>query len=1354
MAAATNGGSSTAEGLSPAQQLLAKHKADEAHTVQVEDVVDEDDIQHPPPSATHAPTNEPNAVAGAAAPMSEVAKGKQKAVEPQEQPKQQSAPRLNTDSEEAFPALGPPKGRAPPPVAQVWGKKPAIVSLNGNKASVNGKTPSSTTSSRPGTPASTVNGSAGQPGVALPGRHVERITFTPRQLKDPKDMRKPIPQLLQEINKKSKAKVTIREGMGGVRVLEGTGPVDAVREALREIATQIGAKQAVTVAVPASVRAQIIGRGGATIQAMSKRTGAKIQVPKQEQLAAPVEDDDDATIDVTIEGDPVAAELARREIEQIVNEKTGSVNYRLRDIPPEFYPFLAGPRNAGLSRFANSGDVRVNIPHYHTWRDNAPAQPAARGAPAAFTPQSSLPIHISGDRLAAQQARDQIQREVEALRRQLTTEEMPVERGKHQFILGDEGDALHDFMEETGCSIIMPPSDEDSEYLYVIGPADRIQGGVDKVMDLASSMALTNVDVARQHANAPRGGFTHARNLTRYLQQRQAVADLEKRHNARIVLPSGQSSAPWEVYSREGKDGMRARQEIMDLIKAHPPSRVHPMDVHPFFHQQLQEREAAKIRREHGVHLVFPDGPDGDPVLLVYEKPGSPSGYEFPRQQPTAAEIQEHQQAIELARKYLEELIRAHEEIVSRDIEAEAKFHPKVQRFVNQEQQGLPQNQYPVQLLFGQPARPQLQRTPTGSFVLRGPSSAVDDMNAKILAFLEQAEKDELERSYTTNFEFPQKFANLLIGRRGDNINKLREQFDVDIQVQDGKVELKGPQAKCAACKNHILSQAKKWEDEATHTITVKPEYHRDLIGQKGSQVNRLQERYNVRINFPRTSAAGDDDAATESSVKNVRQQAPDQVVIRGPSKGVNEAKSELLDLLNYLMDNSYVATVSVAQSQIPQLIGSGGREMDALRAQTGCQIDVPPAKDADASGRVEIRIKGNKKKVEETKKIIQDRSKEFDNNVTRTIEVDKKHHRAIIGAGGGFRSAHSTLNNTNKYTGANIHRIVSSAGGPEDARAAARMVKFPPAGTDSNTIRVEGPQAIVDKIIAAIESHVRQKEGEVSESMEVPPEQHRLLIGRGGETRRSIESKFNVSVDIPRQGTTGPARSMIKVTGSSEGVPQAQEHIFKLLKEQEGETIQVPRKYHHAITEDGRIFRRLRDEHRVSVDHGGVELPPRPSSTRGAKRRVNGSSAMPLITDDAPSAQDAHSWEVVDAAGAEGQDDGHVPWILRGPPSNVAKARAHIEAALRKAQTPSATGFLILPDPKVYRYVIGPKGATINDIRERTGCKINVPKQGEKDAEEGIEIIGSKEGVEQARDLILEAVKNGGQGSGGARRG
>lgn len=319
-------------------------------------------------------------------------------------------------------------------------------------------------------------------------------------------------------------------------------------------------------------------------------------------------------------------------------------------------------------------------------------------------------------------------------------------------------------------------------------------------------------------------------------------------------------------------------------------------------------------------------------------------------------------------------------------------------------------------------------------------------------------------------------------------------------------------------------------------------------------------------------------------------------------------------------------------------------------------------------------------------------------------------------------------------------------------------MVRFPPAGSESNTIRIEGRPEIVDKIVSTIEGFAQQRENEVSESMEVPPEHHRLLIGRGGETRRSIEAKFNVSIDIPRQGTMGPSRSMIKVTGSSDNVQKTQEYIYQLLKEQEGTTIQIPRRLHHKVADEGRIFRRLKDDHRISVDHGGHEVPPRPSvgyAGVGTRPRVNESGAiMPLITDEPGSRENAHRWQIIDLSAEGGDDeDGDIPWILRGPPENVKKAQSLIQAALERAHRPSYTGFLVLPDPKVYRKVVGPRGATINEIRERTGCRIQVPKQGDANAAEGIEIVGSKEGVEEAKDLILEAILGGGNTGAGAPR-
>ena len=278
-------------------------------------------------------------------------------------------------------------------------------------------------------------------------------------------------------------------------------------------------------------------------------------------------------------------------------------------------------------------------------------------------------------------------------------------------------------------------------------------------------------------------------------------------------------------------------------------------------------------------------------------------------------------------------------------------------------------------------------------------------MISRINEFVIAEKQDELERGYTTSFDFPQKYANFLIGKRGETINKLREEFDVDIQVNEGKVDLKGPKAKTEAAKARILALSKKLEDEATHVLKIKPQYHRELIGARGSQVNRLQDRYNVRVQFPRTARDDDSNADAASEAGGHRSarhnQAPDEVIVRGPRKGADEARDEILSLLQYTIDTSHNSSVSVQQSQLPSLIGQGGKEMESIRETTGAKIDVPGRESVDPSGRVEIRIKGTKTQVEKAKKLLEERAKAFDDIITKSINVDKKYHKALIGSGG-----------------------------------------------------------------------------------------------------------------------------------------------------------------------------------------------------------------------------------------------------------------------------------------------------------------------------------------------------------------
>jgi len=1002
------------DGMTPAERLMKEHEAQEAHKVTIEDVEDEEGPHHPAASgdASLPITTDPSRVATPSgdAGMTAKAAGKQ----PQrEEPTTAGAskPRLDTQSEEAFPALGGPKASAAAAAPTPWSRKPAAVGkaangmsnglVNGHGAQSNLTSRASTPLSGIVTPSSTAPSTRGPtPQMQLPGRNSEQIQLHPTMMTPRNQLKKPVSDILRDINKRSKATVEMKAGPGGLVTFEGTGPTDAVRVALKEVASQLCSRQNLSVPIPASIRGRVVGKQGATIQAISKKTGARINISRQE-AAEILEDDDDTTVDVTIEGDPFAVQMAKQDIEKIVAEHTSSINSRLKHVPAEYYPFLAASQNARMNALHQARDFRMQIPQYHTWKEQAPPQPAQNRQPVTFAPQASLPIQLSGDRQAVADAKAEIDRQVAELQRQLTLEQLAIERGRHQFIVGDSGTSLQDLMAETGCSVILPPDSEDSEMLTVVGPPERIEEGINKIMDLASSMAMANADIARQHANAPRGAQAHARDITRYLQQRQAIEQLERMHDARIVPDS---SGGLQIYAKDGKNAMKARTDIMNLISGHPPSRFQPVSVDPFYHQHLRQHAASHVRQQHGVRVVVPDELDDSPVLLVFEDRAPSPEYELPRRQPTAQDAQTFQQSLQEAEQYILGLLSGHQDIVSRDVEAPAKFHDKIRRHVDRHHQSLPEDQIPVQVHYGGSVQPGPRRSQAPSLNLRGPQDYVDALNASLLAFIEQEKQDELERGFTLEFDFPQKFANHLIGRKGENINRIREEFDVDIQLQEGKCEIKGPEAKANACKKHVLERAKKLEDETTHQLNIPAQFHRDLIGPAGGQVNRLQDRYSVRVNFPqRSRQTGEEDTPEAGETASRRPaQAPNEVIIKGPSKGADACRDEILSLLQYVKDNSFTAIVSVAQNQLPSLIGSGGKEMESMRLETGAQIDVPNAREAPSeSGRAEIKLKGSKQAVEAAKKLIEAKSKAFDDTVTRNLEVDRKHHRLIIGAQG-----------------------------------------------------------------------------------------------------------------------------------------------------------------------------------------------------------------------------------------------------------------------------------------------------------------------------------------------------------------
>jgi hypothetical protein len=118
---ATNGASK-----SLAAMLEEQHARDESHKPTVEEVVDEEDLKHPPPSATADNQTLPPVLSPADESLTPAE------TVPAAKPAPKKAPAFDVQSEELFPALGSgPKPAAP--AAATWGaKKPSAAAAVAN----------------------------------------------------------------------------------------------------------------------------------------------------------------------------------------------------------------------------------------------------------------------------------------------------------------------------------------------------------------------------------------------------------------------------------------------------------------------------------------------------------------------------------------------------------------------------------------------------------------------------------------------------------------------------------------------------------------------------------------------------------------------------------------------------------------------------------------------------------------------------------------------------------------------------------------------------------------------------------------------------------------------------------------------------------------------------------------------------------------------------------------------------------------------------------------------------------------------------------------------------------------------
>ncbi|QLG74797.1 hypothetical protein HG535_0H01240 [Zygotorulaspora mrakii] len=1057
-----------------------------------------------------------------------------------------------------------------------------------------------------------------------------------------------------------------------------SGYPENVREGRRELIKKLTKPIVDVFQVPSGCKAAIIGSGGKHIREIQDSLGVRINLAKENNPDSFDEDLNDFTSDISIEGDIESVKLAKQRIAKTVKEETKNASIKISLENESFVPFV------DFSSFSSDDDVKVQF----------------------F--EKSGDILISGLLEDAKATKIKIQDYLKQLETEITEERIVIPR-KFQFLIDVE-----EIREKFNVVVKLPTKSVEDQKVSFLGTYSTVKEAIDFARTSSKAYAVDTLDISKSHSK----NLSHAKNLALYFSKYDALKNIQDAHpDTKILLPSPEELALAESVDIliSGKNDQtdeikNVRKELISLVNDITPQDTLIIDDLDF---ELFGKEIKKILlgQENEASLVqfvqFGDYyPDNDSILLV----ATPSNEDF---KPSVEEIK---QRLDQVSSSLESLRSKQNNLETKTIHLSSNdqnslfLDSKVTLGLISEEANQEEGHLQIKL-----------HTPSDDEItLRGNGKAL-----KVAAKAFECTAKAPSKKAKTTVEIPANAVARLIGSKGSNSQQIREKFDVQIDIpsetENGKsveVTLTGLQYNMDIAKSYIAAEAKKWADIVSKELIAPQKYHRNLIGPQGIYCQRLQDKYNVRVMFPKTG---------------------DSITIRGPSRGVAKAYEELKALLDFEMENGHKSVIKIKTECVSRIIGKNGDVINDIRADYGVRADfLQSSSDAKAQEleEVDLEITGSRQAIKDAVQKINSIIAEVQDFVKKTIDVDPKYHGIILGSGG-----------------RNLRELMSKAGGDE---CKSRFVDIPKANSESRVITVEGPKKFVDSFAKEIKKIIEDGENSITKELDIPSERQGALVGPGGVVRRQLESEFHVILKIPNKNEEG----RVTITGLPENVAKAEKKISSdIVKENFDHELQVPAKYHEFVSERGALIRDLRSSESINVRHGNGtkkanQIIRRSIIVPAERVRGSGDEKIKFISEEIDSSEESAlegtipwrlSYEPVNLDDLFEDDDAKKTKTESDPSNDSNKKQSAIEKAVkiiegRIALAPSANtvGYIWTANPKNFNKIVGPAGSNIKKLREATGTVINVPKKSDK-INDTIVIKGTKEGVEKAADMITK---------------
>lgn len=709
----------------------------------------------------------------------------------------------------------------------------------------------------------------------------------------------------------------------------------------------------------------IIGKGGQYINKLRDAHKVQINIPS----------DNDKTSSIRIEGNKEGVDAAAKELrtmgDRLENERSKDVLIEHR-----FHRNIIGQKGDNIKTIRERfPEVNISFPDANLKSDV---------------------VNVRGPKNDVEKCYKYLKQMADDMLEKSYRIEVPIFKQYHRNIIGKGGANIRKIRDDTSTQIEMPDENSNNEVITIIG----------KKADCERARKMIR-SIEQEQANIIEESIDISSKLHNYLigsKGRLVRSVKDECGNVQIHFPTSDSGSDTVTLRGAPEDVKKAKDQLLDLAKQRElNSYTADVNCKSELHRYLIGKNGAninKVREETGARVIFPGANDPDKTLIM---------------------IMGKQEDVEKAKVMLESQISSLENITEIEMDINRDYHKHfvakrgaILRDISSEYGG-------VTISF--------PRIGEDSEVVRikGPSECVEGAKARMLEIV-----DDLENHVEVVLEVEEKYHRTLIGVRGKIVQGIIEEFNVQVRFpnrngpknSDAAQENGAPVAseeQAPAAENSEENTAPAAEEEpaapainrkaitisghkdkcelakkalealvpVSEEVEVPYKYHRYIIGQKGVEVRKLMQEFDVNISIPNANLKSDviTITGTVEKLERAKEGLADKVK-------VYEKEEEDKALRNFALE------IEVPSRYHSQIIGRRGATVTELRKKHDVNIQFPARDDPDANMDL-IRVVGYEHNAEAARDAIMSIVGELESHVSQDVHIDRRVHPRLIGARG-----------------------------------------------------------------------------------------------------------------------------------------------------------------------------------------------------------------------------------------------------------------------------------------------------------------------------------------------------------------